>query len=351
MPPLAPRGRFDHVGAPASFAIDRNSARLGIIGRVDNARRMKVVAGGLAAAVAVGAGTRATAPLVERRLNQISPRATTLAASPEARALHARLRVVDLHADTLLWERELLRRGDRGHVDLPRLRDGHVALQVFSSVTKTPRGLNLERNDDSSDLITALSIAQRQPRVTWKSLLQRSLHHAAKLERAVERSGGQLAFVRSRSDLLRILAARDAGSEPIGALFSVEGLHNLEGRLENVAALHDAGMRMAGLTHFFDNDVAGSMHGVDKGGLTGFGRDVMAALDDLRVVVDLAHASHRTVEEVLAVADRPVVISHGGVQATSPVNRNMTDDEIRGIAATGGVTGIGLRVLAGALPA
>ncbi|MCB1301663.1 MAG: hypothetical protein KDB28_10530, partial [Tetrasphaera sp.] len=86
---------------------------------MDNARRMKVVAGGLAAAVAVGAATRATAPLVERRLNHMSPRAT-LAASPEARALHARLRVVDLHADTLLWERELLRRGDRGHVDLPR---------------------------------------------------------------------------------------------------------------------------------------------------------------------------------------------------------------------------------------
>ena len=122
---------------------------------------------------------------------------------------------------------------------------------------------------------------------------------------------------------------------------SVEGLHNLEGRIENLDVLYAAGFRMAGLTHFFDNEVAGSMHGIAKGGLTELGRQVVPRMEALGMIVDVAHASHATVAEVLAMAKRPVVSSHGGVQATCKVNRNLTDDEIRGIAKTGGVVGIG----------
>jgi Membrane dipeptidase (Peptidase family M19) len=59
------------------------------------------------------------------------------------------------------------------------------------------------------------------------------------------------------------------------------------------------------------------------------------------MIVDLAHASHATVADVLAMATRPVVFSHGGVQATCKVNRNPTDEEITGVAKTGGVIGIG----------
>jgi membrane dipeptidase len=58
-------------------------------------------------------------------------------------------------------------------------------------------------------------------------------------------------------------------------------------------------------------------------------------------VIDIAHASHAAVAEMLAMATKPVVSSHGGVQATCKVNRNLTDDEIRGVAKTGGVIGIG----------
>jgi len=59
------------------------------------------------------------------------------------------------------------------------------------------------------------------------------------------------------------------------------------------------------------------------------------------MIVDLAHCSHACVADVLAMARRPVVSSHGGVQATCKNNRNLTDEEIRGIAKTGGVIGIG----------
>jgi len=85
--------------------------------------------------------------------------ATPYAASDKARDLHRKLIVVDLHADSLLWDRDLMARNARGHVDLPRLLEGNVALQAFTIVTKVPRGLNIESNDDQSDLITTLAVA------------------------------------------------------------------------------------------------------------------------------------------------------------------------------------------------
>ena len=88
------------------------------------------------------------------------------AVSPVASALHRRLFVADLHADQLLWGRDPLERATRGHVDVPRLQEGHVALQVFSVGTKTPRGMNYDHNTGETDNILLLAIAQRWPRAT-----------------------------------------------------------------------------------------------------------------------------------------------------------------------------------------
>ena len=71
--------------------------------------------------------------------------------------------IADMHADTLLWQRSLLDPAARGQVDLPRLEAGNVALQVFSSVTKTPKGQNYDSNGADSDNITLLAVAQLQP--------------------------------------------------------------------------------------------------------------------------------------------------------------------------------------------
>jgi len=279
---------------------------------------------------------------VERSQNQIDGK-PLLAISDKARALHTTLNIVDLHADTLLWKRNLLDRADRGHIDLPRLRQGNAALQLFSSVTKSPHGLNYDRNSaEEADDITRLVIAQLQPVRTWRSLFERSLWHAAKLDRAVAGSGGELRKVGRPEDLDVLLAARArTGAKPVGAMLTVEGLHDLEGKAENLNRLYAAGFRMAGLTHFFDNELAGSMHGHSKAGLTTFGRQIVRAMEQKGMIVDIAHCSHQCVADVLAMARRPVVSSHGGVQATCKVNRNLTDDEIRGVARTGGVIGIG----------
>lgn len=262
-------------------------------------------------------------------------------ASEAASALHKTLFVADLHDDALLWDRNLLERHDYGHSDLPRLLEGHVALQVFSTVTKTPHGLNYERNAADSDDITPLVIAQRWPRATWTSLLERALYQGRMLEDAAVGSQGKLTLVRSRADFARYLAAWNQEPDQVAAVLATEGLHPLEGQLENIDRMYDAGFRIMGLTHFFDNEVGGSAHGLQKGGLTPFGRQVIARLEEKKMLVDLAHASRALIDDVLAIATRPLLVSHTGVEGTCPRSRNLTDAHLRRIAATGGVIGIG----------
>jgi membrane dipeptidase len=276
---------------------------------------------------------------IDRAQNRVVPVALNI--TPAAQALQATLDVADMHADSLLWKRDLLERADHGHIDLPRLIEGHYALQVFSSVTKSPKGQNYDSNDADSDTIGDLAMIGLQPVGTWSSLLQRSLWHAEKLRRFAERSGGRLRLITAQAEFDRLLADRRNGSPVVGGMLSIEGLHDIEGNIANLDVLYAAGFRMAGLAHFFDNDVAGSMHGAGKGGLTPLGRQVLRRMEAIGMIVDVAHASHAAVADVLAMATRPVVSSHGGVQATCKVNRNLTDDEIKGIAATGGVIGIG----------
>jgi microsomal dipeptidase-like Zn-dependent dipeptidase len=262
-------------------------------------------------------------------------------ASDNAQALHKTLFVADLHDDALLWNRNLLERHDFGHSDLPRLLEGHVGLQVFSTVTKTPRGLNYESNGADSDDITLLVMAQRWPRATWTSLLERALYQGRKLQEAADGSQGKLTLVRSGKDFADYLTAWETDPNRVAAILATEGLHPLEGKLENVDRLFDAGFRITGLTHFFDNEVGGSAHGLEKGGLTPFGRRVIARLEEKKMVVDLAHASRPLIDDVLGMAERPVLVSHTGVEGTCPGTRNLSDAHIQRIAATGGVIGIG----------
>jgi membrane dipeptidase len=277
---------------------------------------------------------------VEGAMNQVDGK-PLIKVSEEAKALHKTLSIVDLHSDTLMWNRDLNDRAARGHMDLPRLQEGNVALQLFSSVSKTPKNQNYDGNGADSDNITLLTIAQLQPMKTWNSLVERSLYHAHKRDVAVAGSGRALLAVDTAAQLDNLLALRAKDPRPVGAMLTIEGLQNLEGKAANLDRLYAAGFRMAGLTHFFDNEVAGSMHGLKKGGLTPFGRDILRRMEAKGMIVDIAHLSHAGVAEVLAMAKRPVVSSHGGVQATCKVNRNLTDDEIRGVAKTGGIIGIG----------
>lgn len=297
---------------------------------------------GLAVLVAVSAiGFFGIAPgYVEASMNKVDGKPLPKV-SAEAIALHKTLTIVDLHSDTLMWKRDMLERADRGHMDLPRLVEGNVALQVFSSVSKTPKGQNYDANGSDSDNITLLAVAQMQPARTWNSLLERSLWHGEKLDRATAASKGALVKVAASGNVDSLLERRAKQEDATGALLSIEGLQNLEGKAANLDKLYNAGFRMAGITHFFDNELAGSMHGIKKGGLTPLGREVIRRMEEKGMIVDIAHCSRQCVTEILAMARRPVVSSHGGVQATCKVNRNLSDEHIKGVAATGGIIGIG----------
>ncbi|MEK8079185.1 dipeptidase [Pseudomonas sp. XK-1] len=278
--------------------------------------------------------------LLDRRMNSVETPAPYPASAP-AEQLHQTLFIADLHDDALLWERDLLRRYDFGHSDLPRLLEGRVGLQVFSTVTKTPRGLNYERNSAETDNITLLAMAQRWPRETWSSLLQRALYQAQKLDEASANSQGRLVMIKTRADLANFIQAWQQNPQRLAAILATEGLQPIEGQLENLDTLYDAGFRIAGLTHFFDNEVGGSAHGLEKGGLTALGRQVVKRLEEKAMLVDLAHASRALIDDVLAMATRPVLVSHTGVEGTCPGTRNLSDKHLQGIAATGGVIGIG----------
>jgi microsomal dipeptidase-like Zn-dependent dipeptidase len=123
-------------------------------------------------------------------------------------------------------------------------------------------------------------------------------------------------------------------------MLGIEGAHALEGSLDNLERVYEAGVRMIGPTHFFDNELGGSAHGENGAGLTDFGKLVIKRMNELNIFVDLAHCSPAIVDDVLNITTKPVMVSHIGVRAVLDSQRNLTDDQIKRIAANGGIIGI-----------
>jgi len=256
--------------------------------------------------------------------------------SAQARGLHETIPVADLHADTLLWMRDPTKRHSRGQTDIPRLIEGGVKLQVFTAVTKSPSGLNYEENDAASDDITMVAVLQRWPLATWGSLFERALFQARRLKRVDDAYGPDFRMVRNRGELQRSL---DAGA--LAGVFGIEGAHALEGDTDNLDRLYDAGLRVVGLQHFFDNELGGSLHGTGGAGLTAFGRAVVERADERAMIIDVAHSSEAVVRDVLAITSRPVIVSHTGLKGHCDTPRNISDETMKAIADAGGLVGIG----------
>jgi membrane dipeptidase len=258
-----------------------------------------------------------------------------------AQTLHQKLMVADLHTDSLLWDRDLTKENDWGHVDIPRLIKGNIALQGFSVVTKTPRGLNIERNSAASDNIRLLSIAQRWPPRTWTSLQQRALYQAEKLHDFAKRSNGTFLIIKSRAELEAYLAKRRTQSGVTAGWLTIEGAHALEGELANLDNLFQAGFRMIAPSHLADSDIGAAAAGESQRGLTKLGEKWVAEMNRRNMIIDLAHASTQTIDDVLRLSTRPVMVSHTGVKGTCNNNRNLSDEQLKRIAAKGGLIGIG----------
>ena len=261
--------------------------------------------------------------------------------SSQAKSFHQTLLIADLHADSLLWNRDLTQHHNQGHVDFPRLIEGNTALQTFSIVSKTPKNINLQHNTPDSDNITLLAIAQLWPLKTWNSLLQRALYQSQKLYKFQQASDDQFFVITNKNELSTYLQLRETNKNISAGWLSIEGAQVLEGNLDNLSLLYDAGFRMIAPTHFFDTAISGSKHGVDKYGLTALGKRWVKEMNKRSMTIDLAHASDQTIDDVLSLTTKPVIMSHTGVKGTCDNNRNLSDQQIKNIAVNGGVIGIG----------
>ena len=279
--------------------------------------------------------------LVDKNMNPVSDH-SAFDVSEEALKLHETLFIGDWHADSHLWNRDLSKRYKRGHVDIPRLQEGNVALQMFTTVTKSPRGQNYEKNETSaSDNITALAVVQRWPIKTWSSLAERAIFQANKVHKLATNDGDNFMLIKSQVDLNNFMQKRSINKSFVGGLIGTEGSHALDGDLENVKRLYDVGFRMMSLHHFFDNRLGGSLHGISGQGLTNFGEQVVLEIQNLDIILDVSHSSENVVKDVLKISNRPIVVSHTGFYGHCPSPRNINDNLMEDIARKGGLIAIG----------
>ncbi len=284
-------------------------------------------------------------PMYARKMDASINRTTNSSSyqvSEAAQKLHDSLIVADLHADTLLWNRNFLEKNDYGLVDLPRMQKGNLSLQAFTIVSKAPKSLNIHKNTADTDQVTLLILAQHWPLKSLFSLKERALFQSHKLHKYADKSKGQFVIIKTKSDLDGFLTTRETGSKLTAGFLGIEGAHVLEGDIANVKAMYDAGFRMMAATHFFDNELGGSAHGINLGGLTDFGHQVFQDMQQRGMLIDIAHASPAMIDDILALTTTPIVSSHTGVRGTCDNQRNLSDDQLTGIALRVGLVGLGL---------
>eukprot|EP01137_Pigoraptor_chileana_P026992 Opistho-2@9024 len=259
----------------------------------------------------------------------------------DVRKFHNSLLIADLHADTMMWtHRDVTKRLDYGHVDIPRLIEGNVALQGFSAVTKVPFLMKFDNNDNNTDMFPFVSVPQQWPYPTLMSLKERAKFQAEQLYTLNRRSLGMFYTIKFREDLSEYLTMRERDSAITAGFLAIEGAHAFDGSLDSIDVLFDTGYRMVGPTHFFDNELGGSAHGLGHHGLTPFGVAAIKKMESLGIFIDIAHASPAMIDDIFAIATRPVVSSHSGVKGTCNNTRTLGDDALRHIKRTGGVVGI-----------
>ena len=278
---------------------------------------------------------------LDKQMNPVSDH-LPFVVSDKARDLHKTLLIGDWHSDSALWNRNLSKTYDYGHEDIPRMQKGNIALQMFTTVTKSPSGQNYDSNETASrDNITSLAIVQGWPIKTWSSLTERAIFQAEKIRDLSLRDSKNLMLIESQSDLKQFMIKRELNPTLIGALIGTEGSHALDGDLNNIERLYNKGFRMMSLHHFFDNKLGGSLHGVTGQGLTDFGRQSIVEMLRLNIIIDVSHSSENVVKDVLDITNRPIVVSHTGFNGHCESPRNISDGLMQSIAKKGGLIGVG----------
>jgi len=228
--------------------------------------------------------------------------------------LHGDALVADMHSDVALRMVDgfdFSQRDSIGHIDLPRLAEGGVDLEVFACYldTKTPRDSCRARVDLLLDTLDA-QIARNRDRIT------------------VCRTAGE--------------AERIIADGRVAAFLAIENGVAIAGDLSNLDHFYDRGVRYLTLTHTKSSDwcISSADTAPSFDGLTDFGWQVVRRMNELGMIIDISHAAPSVVRQVLELSEDPVIASHSCVHAICPHDRNLTDDQIRAIAERGGVIGI-----------
>lgn len=282
--------------------------------------------------------------LLDRLVNRVAP-VTDKPIADESVRFHNGCFIADLHADVCLWRRDHMRRNWRGHVDLPRLHEGNVALQFVTVPTKlviSPRFPRLFL----ADLFFWGALVSLQRPDTWFSAPARVRLQLSRLARWVAASEGKIGMVRTRGEFIELKERRERNEDVIGVMLGLEGAHVLRGGLD-VPWLAAQGFCVVGITHFNDTRFGDSAHGVRMGGLKPAGRELVRQLEKYSITVDLAHASAALIEDILEMhregeLSRPLLVSHTGIKGVYDHRRNISDSQAVAIAATGGLIGITL---------
>ena len=239
-----------------------------------------------------------------------------------AAALHERLFTIDTHIDTPTaslavpgWDFGTRhdQAVDRSQCDLPRMREGGIDALVFAVYIG-----QASRTDEG------LAVAHRL-----------ALDYFEKTHATLRTHGALCGLALTADDGLRLKAG---GRRAI--YLSIENAYSLGRNAGNVAKFHRLGVRMMGLTHMLNNDVADSStdpRGAEWGGLSPLGREVVAECNRLGLVLDASHASDEVLRQLLELSKTPVVLSHSGCRAICDHPRNIGDDLLRALAAHGGV--------------
>lgn len=152
-------------------------------------------------------------------------------------------------------------------------------------------------------------------------------------------ASGRCAVCRSYA---QVLNARVAGK--IALLITMEGAEPLGKELDLLRIFHELGLRMLGLTHARANAAATggifAASGSPATGLTDFGRELVRECERLGIIIDLAHISPAGFKDIMEIAKRPPIISHTNARKFYDVERNSSDEQIKEVAARGGVIGV-----------
>ncbi len=272
--------------------------------------------------IAVGAGLHL---VLAGLVSSCGPASDAGAAADRTAARAEGEAVAALHRDALVWDchndlayrvlYEGLDIGERlpaGHVDLPRLEEGGVDVQTVALYVQ-------------NFLYGRPGQASRQARNLLDAMLEAIAAHPDRVELA-----------RTGSDVERIVA-----SGKVAMPLAIEGGHAIENSLETLGEFHAKGVSSMTLTHNVSHDWADSSADTARwGGLNDLGREVVREMNRLGMVVDISHVSDSTFFDVLEVTADPVIASHSGVRGVNPHRRNLSDDQLRALAANDGVVAI-----------